>query len=141
MRFMVTFEGYRDNQTNPVREYGILPGVLPGELLNLHDTATMDKYWEDTRPYFIGCRKMLGSEEVLYSGQEYVDMGFVKRMTPSDHGESDIIVGVDSTGKKWLLNGHHRLVYDRVRGRDSYVFLFGPEDISELDDMFYSEEE
>jgi hypothetical protein len=72
----------------------------------------------------------------LYPGQE-----FVKRMTPSEHGESDIIVGVDGTGKKWLLNGHHRLVYDRVRDRDSLVFLFGPEDISELDDMFYPDED
>ena len=38
----------------------------------------------------------------------------------------------------WIMDGHHRLFYDRSRGNISNVFIIPKNDVREIDEIWYS---
>ena len=114
---------------------------LPLELLNIHDTATVSKYWDDALDTFSFEKTELDKNKILFSTQKYVSKTFIDTITNDIYNKSDIIVAEDQNGNYWLLNGHHRLIYDRINSRNSFVYIISYSDVKEIDDVFYNEDD
>jgi hypothetical protein len=115
--------------------------TLPLELLNIHDSATVSKYWDDTLEFMHFIKKELDKNKKLFSTQKYVSKTFIDSITDKVYNDSDIIVAEDKKGNYWLLNGHHRLIYDRINLKNSYAYIISFDDVKEIDDLFYTSEE
>ena len=115
--------------------------TLPLELLNIHDSATVSKYWDDTLEFMHFIKKELDKNKKLFSTQKYVSKTFIDSITDKVYNDSDIIVAEDEKGNYWILNGHHRLIYDRINLKNSYVYIISFDDVKEIDYMFYNEDE
>jgi hypothetical protein len=116
----------------------VIKKQMPLELLNIHDTATVSKYWDDTLEYFPFEKTELDKNKKLFSTQKYVSKTFIDNITDDIYNESDIIIAEDKKGDNWLLNGHHRLIYDRINFRNSFVYFISFIDVEEIDDVFYN---
>jgi hypothetical protein len=112
---------------------------FPKYLIDIHDTAV--NYWEDTLECFPYTKEELDKDKQIYSTQEYVSKSFINNITDEIYEKSDIILSEDKQGRLWLLDGHHRLVYDRINNRNSKVYIIPFEDVAEIQDIFYSGED
>ena len=108
--------------------------TLPLELLNIHDSATVSKYWDDTLEFMHFTKKELDKNKKLFSTQKYVSKTFIDSITDKVYNE-------DKKGNYWILNGHHRLIYDRINLKNSYVYIISFDDVKEIDYIFYNEDE
>jgi hypothetical protein len=115
---------------------------FPDYLLNVHDTATMQKYWEETLNFFKWKKKKLDKELKLYTSQKYISSSFLNYLEDNNdnYDESDIILVYDRKGRIWILDGHHRLYFDRKHNRDSLAYILSSEDVKEID-YIYSDED
>lgn len=140
-----TFEGFTVGEERKgaegairVTDHGmVLSEEFPEELVNAHDSAV--NYWEETQDYLQLGKVPINKDEILHTTQEYVSGTFIKGMSDEIYTQGDVIIGVDAEGKKWVLDGHHRLVYDRMSGRDTNVYLLEKESLRFINEMIYGE--
>jgi hypothetical protein len=116
----------------------VIKKQMPLELLNIHDSATVSKYWDDTLEYFNFEKTKLDINKKLFSIQKYVSKTFIDSITDYIYNESDIIIAEDHKGDYWILNGHHRLIYDRINFKNSMVYFISFNNVKEIDDVFYN---
>jgi hypothetical protein len=112
---------------------------LPEELINIHDTAV--NYWDETINFMSYKKVMVPKDKTLYTTQRWVSGTFLDNLAsdPSVYPTSDIILAEDSTGRLWVMDGHHRVVHDRRAGRDFMAFVVPFSDVAEIDRTFYGE--
>jgi hypothetical protein len=122
-----------------VSKYNIFYDKYPDYLINIHDSAL--NYWEDTLQMFPYEKIELNKDEKLYSEQKIVSKTFIDNIDEEIYNSSDIILCYDKKGKLWLLDGHHRLVYDRIHKRNSKAYIIPFDDVKEIDNMFYNIEQ
>lgn len=138
------FEKVRHGRTmdHSTEEFGIVPvspEEFPDELTNTQDTAVA--YWEDHKQecgWTPEDRVRIPVDEVVYSTQGVVDMSVVDDMDDDEHSEGDIVI-VDYQGRKWLLDGHHRMVRDRKMGRPSMAYVLDEDDVDFINRIVYGE--
>jgi hypothetical protein len=119
-------------------DYNILIKKIPDYLINIWDSAV--NYWEDTIDFFDFEKERLDKNIILYSTQKYVSKSFIDIINSEIYNSSDIVLCYDKRNNLWLLNGHHRLIYDRMNGRDSMCYIIKFKDVEEIDDIFYGED-
>ena len=61
-------------------------------------------------------------------------------MNDEVYNSGDIVMCYDKNGYLWLLDGHHRLIYDRMNLKDSMVYIIPFDDNKEIDYLFYSKD-
>jgi len=122
-----------------VKDYNIITKPTREELINTHDTVL--NYWEDTVEYLAFDTVTVPKDKLLYSNQDYVSGTFINDMTEEKYKEGDIFIAEDEEGDWWILDGHHRLIYDRIHNRDSKAIFISMESTKEIDDFFYNLEE
>ena len=81
-------------------------------------------------------KELLSKEITVYSVQKNFDVDYVKRMDDERYDKSDISL-FKYKNKLYIINGHHRLCYDRINNRDSYVYIFDKNDSEIVDCIFY----
>jgi len=99
--------------------FNIVNGELPDYLVNIHDSAL--NYWEETQEVFNYDKKILNRNKIVFSTQENVSKTFIDSMTSEIYDRSDIILTEDEHKNLWLLDGHHRLIYDRIHSRGLFI--------------------
>jgi hypothetical protein len=119
-------------------DYNILIKKIPDYLINIWDSAV--NYWEDTIDFLDFEKERLDKNIILYSTQKYVSKSFIDIINSEIYNSSDIVLCYDKRNNLWLLNGHHRLIYDRMNGRDSMCYIIKFKDVEEIDDIFYGED-
>lgn len=142
-----TFEGFAVGEERRgaegairVTDHGmVLSEEFPEELVNAHDSAV--NYWEETQDYLQLSKVPINKDEILHTTQEYVSGTFVKGMSDEIYTQGDVIISVDDEGGKWVLDGHHRLVYDRISGRDTNVYLLEKDSLRFINEIIYGEGE
>lgn len=127
------------DSTDPYSIVEVSPKTMPEELTNTCDSAVA--YWEQTK-------KDLGLEpsdkleispnEVIYSTQGKVDMSIVDNMSDEQYSEGDIVIA-DYEGKKWIFDGHHRMIRDRKAGRPSMVYILDEDNVDFINRIIYGE--
>lgn len=55
-------------------------------------------------------------EKILYTSQSHVSLTFVKKMKSYDSNPKL----VKYKNKYWVIDGHHRLIFDRINKRDTF---------------------
>jgi hypothetical protein len=81
-------------------------------------------------------KELLPKDITVYSVQEKFDIEYVKRMDDERYNKSDISL-FKYKNKLYIIDGHHRLCYDRLNNRDSYVYIFDKDDSQIVDCIFY----
>ena len=81
-------------------------------------------------------KELLPKDITVYSVQEKFDIEYVKRMDDERYNKSDISL-FKYKNKLYIIDGHHRLCYDRINNRDSYVYIFDKDDSQIVDCVFY----
>ncbi len=81
-------------------------------------------------------KELLPKDITVYSVQEKFDIEYVKRMDDERYNKSDISL-FKYKNKLYIIDGHHRLCYDRINNRDSYVYIFDKDDSQIVDCIFY----
>jgi hypothetical protein len=81
-------------------------------------------------------KELLPKDITVYSVQEKFDTDYVKRMDDERYNKSDISL-FKYKNKLYIIDGHHRLCYDRINNRDSYVYIFDKDDSQIVDCIFY----
>ena len=81
-------------------------------------------------------KELLPKDITVYSVQEKFDTEYIKRMDDDRYNESDISL-FKYRNKLYIIDGHHRLCYDRINNRDSYVYIFDKDDSQIVDCIFY----
>ena len=120
-------------------DYNIIIKKLPNYLINIQDSAV--NYWEETQDVFHYEKEELDKNKPLFSTQKYVSKTFIDNINYDIYNKGDIILCEDKTGNLWLLDGHHRLIYDRINLKNSFVYLIPFDDIKEIDYLFYSSDD
>ncbi len=130
------------NLDHSTDEFGIVlvsPEDMPDELINTHDTAV--NYWEDYKEdwgWTEDKKRLIPADETIYSTQGKVDMSIVDEMDDEEYEEGDIVIA-DYQGKKWIFDGHHRMVRDRKQGKYSMAYVIKKKDIDFINRMIYGE--
>jgi hypothetical protein len=114
---------------------------FPKELLNVQDSATTSKYWEDTLKYVSLKKNKLSNNKKLYTTQGYLSKSFIDTIDNNVYNDSDIIVATANDNKLWILNGHHRIYYDRLNDINSIAYILSKNDVKEIDNVFYTSED
>lgn len=109
---------------------------LPDYLSNVRDTAI--NYWNDTIEVFHYEKKVLDESVILFTTQKFISKKFIHSINDDIYKKSDIILVEDFSDNLWIMDGHHRLFYDRSRGNISNVFIIPKNDIVEIDEIWYS---
>jgi hypothetical protein len=147
---MMTFESFSKHQiyddermgkgnSLKISDYGItiLPSTeITDEMIDINDSC-LGKYWYDTQEAMDYYEKeKISKDTPLYTNQEWVSGTFISDMTDDVYGEGDIKIAEDEKGRLWVQDGHHRLIYDRMNGRDSMAYVIPHEDFDEIRWMF-----
>ena len=101
---------------------------------NLWDMVVNDIY--ELEETFELKKELLPKDITVYSVQKKFDTEYVKRMDDERYDKSDISL-FKYKNKLYIINGHHRLCYDRINNRDSYVYIFDKDDSEFVDCIFY----
>ena len=109
---------------------------LPDYLYNVRDTAI--NYWNDTIEVFPYEKEVLDESVILFTTQKFISKKFIDSLNDDIYKKSDIILVEDLSDNLWIMDGHHRLFYDRSRGNISNVFIIPKNDIVEIDEIWYS---
>ena len=109
---------------------------LPDYLINVRDTAI--NYWNDTIEVFHYEKQVLDESVILLTTQKFISKKFIDSMNDDIYKKSDIILVEDFSDNLWIMDGHHRLFYDRSRGNISNVFIIPKNDVREIDEIWYS---
>ena len=117
-------------------DYNITIGGLPDYLINIHDSVV--NYWEETQEVFHYEKEKLNRKKNIYSTQKYVSKSFIDSIDDNIYNKSDIVLCEDKKGDLWILDGHHRLIYDRMNLKNSFVYIIPFDDVKEIDDVFYN---
>lgn len=120
-------------------DYNIIIKKLPNYLINIQDSAV--NYWEETQDVFHYEKEELDKNEPLFSTQKYVSKSFIDSINYDIYNKGDIILCKDKTGNLWLLDGHHRLIYDRINLKNSFVYIIPFDDFKEIDYLFYNSDD
>ena len=120
-------------------DYNITIKKLPNYLINIHDSVV--NYWEETQDVFHYEKEELNKNKNLFSTQKYVSKSFIDSINVDIYNKGDIILCEDKTGNLWLLEGHHRLIYDRINLKNSFVYIIPFDDVKEIDYLFYSSDD
>ena len=120
-------------------DYNIIIKKLPNYLINIHDSVV--NYWEDTIEFFQYEKEVVDKNTTLYTTQKYVSKTFIDSINSEIYNKGDIIMCHDKNNNLWLLDGHHRLIYDRINGKNSMCYIIPFEDVEEIDNIFYSGED
>ena len=119
-----------------VKNYNIIIKPLPIELINTHDTVI--NYLEETEEYIsLDDKIIIPKDKILYSSQEFVSGTFINNITEEEYNSGYIFIAEDEKGDWWVLNGHHRLIYDRIHNRNSKAIFIPMETTKEIDYIFY----
>ena len=125
--------------TDPYSIVEVSPQSMPEELINTHDSAVA--YWEETKDQ-LGLEPSdkveISPDEVIYSTQGKVDMSIVDNMSDEQYSEGDIVIA-DYKGKKWIFNGHHRIIRDRKERRPSMVYILDEDNVDFINRIIYGE--
>ncbi len=119
-------------------DYGItlLPHTeITDEMIDINDSC-LGKYWYDTQDAMGYEKENVPKDTPLYTNQEWVSGTFISDMTDETYGEGDIKIAEDEKGRLWVQDGHHRIVYDRMNGRDSMAYVIPHEDFDEIRYIF-----
>ena len=117
-------------------DYNIIIKKLPIYLNNIHDSVV--NYWGETQDVFHYEKEELDKNKTLFSTQKYVSKTFIDNINDDIYNKSDIILCEDKRGNLWLLDGNHRLIYDRINLKNSFVYIIPFSDVKEIDYLFYS---
>lgn len=120
-------------------DYNIVIKKLPNYLINVHDSAV--NYWEDTQDFFHYEKEELDENKTLFSTQKYVSKSFIDSIDKDIHSKGDIILCEDKNSNLWILDGHHRLIYDRMNLKNSFVYIIPFDDVKEIDYLFYGSDD
>lgn len=127
------------DSTDPYSIIEVSPQSMPEELTNTWDSAVA--YWEETKEQ-LGLESTdkveISPDEVIYSTQGKVDMSIVDKMSDEQYSESDIVIA-DYKGKKWIFDGHHRMIRDRKAGRPSMVYIIDEDNVDFINHIIYGE--
>jgi len=94
-------------------------------------------YTEDLMDLFYNKDKVtIPTNQILYSRQEDIDLDYVYGLSDEVYGEKDIHL-YNVNGDLFVIDGHHRLCKDRMRGRDSKAYVWDNEDKELIDCIFY----
>jgi hypothetical protein len=142
MNIIKKFHIFNENVTDvtidlSVGSYNIVyRDKLPDYLFNIRDTAV--NYWNDTIKVFHYQKQVLDESVILFTTQKFISKKFIDSMNDDIYKKSDIILVEDFSDNLWIMDGHHRLFYDRSRGNISNVFIIPKNDIVEIDEIWYS---
>jgi hypothetical protein len=81
-------------------------------------------------------KELLPKDITVYSVQKNFDIEYVKGMDDERYNKSDISL-FKYKNKLYIIDGHHRLCYDRINNKDSYVYIFDKDDSELIDCLFY----
>lgn len=127
------------DSTDPYSIIEVSPQSMPEELTNTWDSIVA--YWEETKEE-LGLEPSdkveISPDEVIYSTQGKVDMSIVDKMSDEQYSEGDIVIA-DYKGKKWIFDGHHRMIRDRKAGRPSMVYLIDEDNVDFINRIIYGE--
>jgi len=127
------------DSTDPYSIVEVSPQSIPEELTNTWDSAVA--YWEETKEQ-LGLepsdRVEISPDDVIYSTQGKVDMSIVDNMSDEQYSEGDIVIA-DYNGKKWIFDGHHRVIRDRKAGRPSMVYILDEDNVDFINRIIYGE--
>ena len=127
------------DSTDPYSIIEVSPQSMPEELTNTWDSIVA--YWEETKEE-LGLEPSdkveISPDEVIYSTQGKVDMSIVDKMSDEQYSEGDIVIA-DYKGKKWIFDGHHRMIRDRKAGRSSMVYILDEDNVDFINRIIYGE--
>ena len=101
---------------------------------NIRDSVV--NHPEETLELINKDKQIIPIDKTLYSTQDYIDLDFVYGLNDEVHGQSDIHL-LDINGDLFIIDGHHRVCRDRMGGRDSQAYIWGDNDITLIDCVFY----
>ena len=114
---------YVSEQLSKLDRFSNLWDMVVNDIYELVDNFEMEK-------------ELLPKEIKVYSVQEKFDIEYVKGMDDERYNRSDISL-FKYKNKLYIIDGHHRLCYDRINNRDSYVHIFDKDDSEIVDCIFY----
>ena len=114
---------YVPEQYNILYRFSNLWDMVPNDINELEEALQLEK-------------ELLSKEITVYSVQKNFDVDYVKRMDDERYDKSDISL-FKYKNKLYIIDGHHRLCYDRINNRDSYVYIFDKDDSEFVDCIFY----
>ena len=136
-KFHIFNENVNDEKIDLSGLYNIVyKDKLPDYLSNVRDTAI--NYWNDTIEVFHYKKQVLDESVILLTTQKFISKKFIDSLNDDIYKKSDIILVEDLSDNLWIMDGHHRLFYDRSRGNISNVFIIPKNDIVEIDEIWYS---
>jgi len=114
---------YVPEQYSKLYRFSNLWDMVPNDINELEEALQLEK-------------ELLSKEITVYSVQKNFDVDYVKRMDDERYNKADISL-FKYKNKLYIINGHHRLCYDRINNRDSYVYIFDKDDSELVDCIFY----
>ena len=136
-KFHIFNENVNDEKIDLSGLYNIIyKDKLPDYLINVRDTAI--NYWNDTIEVFHYKKQVLDESVILLTTQKFISKKFIDSLNDDIYKKSDIILVEDLSDNLWIMDGHHRLFYDRSRGNISNVFIIPKNDVREIDEIWYS---
>ena len=114
---------YVPEQYSKLYRFSNLWDMVPNDINELEEALQLEK-------------ELLSKEITVYSVQKNFDVDYVKRMDDERYNKADISL-FKYKNKLYIINGHHRLCYDRINNRDSYVYIFDKDDSQIVDCVFY----
>ena len=140
LKYFSLFESrYLVDSTEPYSIIEVSPETMPEELTNTWDSSVA--YWLETKEQ-LGLEPSdkveISPDEVIYSTQGKVDMSIVDKMSDEQYSEGDIVIA-DYKGKKWIFDGHHRMIRDRKSGRPSMVYILDEDNVDFINRIIYGE--
>jgi hypothetical protein len=109
---------------------------LPDYLYNIRDTSI--NYWNDTLEAFPYEKEEIDKSIPLLTTQKYLSKNFIDSLDDQTYKKSDIILVEDKHQNLWIMDGHHRLFFDRSKNKNSFAFIIPFNDIEEIEKIWYS---
>jgi hypothetical protein len=109
---------------------------LPDYLYNIRDTSI--NYWDDTLEAFPYEKEEIDKSISLLTTQKYLSKNFIDSLDDQTYKKSDIILVEDKHQNLWIMDGHHRLFFDRSKNKNSFAFIIPFNDIEEIEKIWYS---
>ncbi|NBW56727.1 hypothetical protein EBR43_02865 [bacterium] len=108
---------------------------LPDYLYNIRDTSI--NYWNDTLEAFPYEKEEIDKSIPLLTTQKYLSKNFIDSLDDQTYKKSDIILVEDKHQNLWIMDGHHRLFFDRSKNKNSFAFIIPFDDIEEIEKIWY----
>lgn len=108
---------------------------LPDYLYNIRDTSI--NYWNDTLEAFPYEKEEIDKSIPLLTTQKYLSKNFIDSLDDQTYKKSDIILVEDKHQNLWIMDGHHRLFFDRSKNKNSFAFIIPFNDIEEIEKIWY----